>query len=287
MYYFTLPPEAARRVAESREAPVACPRVRWQDFTPDFGRLLAGFSPITLAEMGGVALQDRTDTKFLLHERDLYEALSRLSQAYRVLDIDGVRLNHYRTLYFDTPDFVLYRQHHAGRRERYKVRSRSYLDSHLSFLEVKHKISCNRTVKSRVATDDLLIQFTPEAGDFLRDRLPLDPDGLEPKLWNEYTRVTLVSKTRVERVTLDLNLSFTDGERTVSLPGVVIAEVKQAGVDRGSDFMRRMRALSVRPTGFSKYCAGVAMTQPAIKHNRLNPQLRLVDQLIHGGTHVH
>lgn len=286
MIYFTPPPQAARRISDTREV-LPYPRVRWQDFAPDFGRLLAGFSPITLVEMGGVALQDRSDTKFLLDERDLYEALTRLSQAYRVLDIDSVRLNHYRTLYFDTPDFALYRQHHAGRRERYKVRSRSYLDSHLSFLEVKHKVSRNRTVKSRVATDDLLVQFTPEAGDFLRDCLPLDPYGLEPKLWNEYTRVTLVSKTRVERVTLDLNLSFTDGERTVSLPGVVIAEVKQAGVDRDSDFMRRMRALGVRPIGFSKYCAGVAMTQPAIKHNRLNPQLRRVDQLIHGGTHVH
>lgn len=287
MYYFALPrrPEH-RQPPETAEAP-RWRRVRWEDFAPDFASLLGGFAPITLAEMGLAALQDRTDTKFLLAEDDLVSALSGLGNAYRVLEIDAVRLNHYRTLYFDTADFALYRQHQVGRRDRYKVRSRSYLDSRLSFLEVKHKVSRNRTVKSRVPTDALLVQFTAETGAFLRQFLPLNPDELEPKLWNEYTRITLVSNTCVERVTLDLNLSFSDGERTVSLPGVAIAEVKQLGVDRQSDFMRRMRALGVRPAGLSKYCVGVAMTHPAVRHNRLNPQLRRVNQLILGATHVY
>ena len=101
------------------------------------------FDAISLSEMSAVALQDRVDTKFVMREAQLYNALAMLTRQYRVLDIRGVRLNHYRTLYFDTADFALFQQHHIGRRERFKVRTRSYVDSHLSFLEVKHKVRQN------------------------------------------------------------------------------------------------------------------------------------------------
>ena len=48
-----------------------------------------------------------------------------------------------------------------------------------------------------------------------------------------------------------------------------------------SAFVREMRALGVRPTGFSKYCIGVSMLYPEVKHNRFKPQLRRIDQLLH------
>ena len=60
---------------------------------PDFAALLRRFEPITLSEMSEVALQDRTDTKFIMREGQLYNALATLTQQYRVLDIRGVRLN--------------------------------------------------------------------------------------------------------------------------------------------------------------------------------------------------
>ena len=43
----------------------------------------------------------------------LYPALASLTEHYRILEIDGVRLHRYGTLYFDTADSALYRQHHA------------------------------------------------------------------------------------------------------------------------------------------------------------------------------
>ncbi len=64
----------------------------------------------------------------------------------------GKRLNHYRTLYFDTPDFELYLLHVNGRADRYKVRSREYTDTHLSYLEVKHRTPKDRTIKERLST---------------------------------------------------------------------------------------------------------------------------------------
>lgn len=271
-----------------RPSPFAPPLAdkRLEAGQPHFAVLLARFAPITLAEMSAVALQDRLDTKFVLSEGQLYDALTVLVADYRVLDIHGVRLNRYRTLYYDTGDFALFRQHHDGRRNRYKVRARSYVDSRLSFLEVKRKLKRNRTVKERLPTAALLTRLTPEANDFLHTTLPFAPDELEPRLWDEYTRITLVSKHDQERLTLDLSLRFachSDGAvegRAIILPGVAIAEVKQGAHNRNSLFMGRMRAMGVRPIKFSKYCAGVAMLYEGLKHNNFKPKLRLVNKLI-------
>ena len=41
-----------------------------------------------------------------------------------------------------------------------------------------------------------------------------------------------------------------------------------------------MRALPIRPTGFSKYCIGVSMLNNRLKHNRFKPQLRMVGKII-------
>jgi hypothetical protein len=40
-------------------------------YQPDFAALLRRFAPITLSEMSAVALQDRTDTKFVMREGQL------------------------------------------------------------------------------------------------------------------------------------------------------------------------------------------------------------------------
>jgi hypothetical protein len=249
---------------------------------PPFASLLARFAPIDLPAMSRVALLDRTDTKFMLSEEQLYDALGALVEAYYVLDIHSRRLNHYRTLYFDTADFALFRQHHAGRRHRYKVRARNYVDSRLSFLEVKRKFKRNRTIKERMPTAALLTCLTPEANAFLDSALPFDPEALEPTLWNEYTRITLVSKRDHERLTLDLNLRFAcyQAGRFLALPNVAIAELKQDGHSRNSSFIQQMRARGIRPVKFSKYCAGMAMLCEGLRHNNFKPKLRLVDKLI-------
>jgi hypothetical protein len=96
----------------------------------------------------------------------------------------------------------------------------------------------------------------------------------------------LVSKHRPERLTLDLNLQFCNDSRTVALPGIAIAEVKQDGIDHDSDFIKQMRAMNIRPTGFSKYCIGVSMLYQHIKHNNFKPKLRLVNKLMRGHNHV-
>ena len=98
---------------------------------------LDSFDPISLSEMDEVTLMNRADTKFVFSIATLLKVIPKLSNHYRVLEIKGVRLSAYQSLYFDTDDFQFYHQHHNGKTNRNKVRYREYIDSDLSFLEVK------------------------------------------------------------------------------------------------------------------------------------------------------
>lgn len=237
------------------------------------------FAPISLAEMDSVALLDRTDSKFVLAAADLAALLPRLLADYRVLEIDGRRAHRYHTLYFDTADFLLYRQHHAGRRLRYKVRSRAYLDSGGAFLEIKQKGGAERTIKRRLATPGLVASLDGAAAGFVGRHAPLDPRELAPRLWNDFSRITLVSLAAGERVTLDLGLRFgrAGGQPAeIGLPGVAVAEVKQSAQAGGSAIIGQLRQLGLRQSGFSKYCAGAALLYGQLPHNNLKPALRRV-----------
>lgn len=244
--------------------------------------LLGTFDSVTLAEVADAALLDRTELKYVMPQRLLTQVLSSLSADYRVLTVAGQRLSHYRTLYFDTADLALYRRHHAGAPERYKVRAREYVDSHAAFLEVKHKTKLRHTVKSRIPTTGLLTSLGRLSAEFLEGICPYAADDLAARLWNRYTRITLVSKRRPERVTLDLDLSFSWDGTSVRLPGIVVAEVKYPGSIYASDFGRRMRDLHVRGASFSKYCIGISLLYPQEKHNRFKAKHQLIARLMAG-----
>lgn len=248
--------------------------------------LLKRYEPIGLAQMDEAALMSRTDTKYVISMPQLRILLASLADNYYMLEVEGVRLNHYRTLYFDTPTLELYADHHMGRPARYKVRSRAYLDSGASFLEVKRTTNKGRTLKERISTDTFLAQLTPEAMQFVREHVPRDARSLQAALWNEFMRITLVNKHHPERVTFDLDMRLWADVGVLSLGGVVIAEAKQESLDRDSPLMARMRALGVHPTRFSKYCIGTAMLHPQVKHNRFKPVLRLVYQVMRGDSYV-
>ena len=251
----------------------------------ELSSLVDGFSPISLPEMDAAALLNRMDTKFVLASEQLLEVLSAVQEGYRVLSVNEQRLNRYRTLYFDTPDFQLYRLHVTGRADLYKVRSREYMDSHLSFLEVKHKTRKDRTVKTRIRTEQPILWMNTGAEEWLDQVIPYDSRLLEPKLWNTFTRITLVDHNRSERVTVDVNLKFYTEDREVSLDGIAIVEVKRDGRNQESLFFQQMRLRRVQPQGFSKYCIGVSMLYEDVKKNTMKRKLLRLEKMS-GGVHV-
>ena len=159
--------------------------------------LCAPCSPQPPALCKSVALLRRIDTKYVLHTQQLFQALENLKDQYRILEIQGCRLNRYHNLYFDTPDFELYHQHHKQQRNRYKVRCREYVDTQLTYLEVKRKNNRDQTIKSRLKTGEFISDLSQKGQHFLSENYPYERQYLQPVLWNDFMRITLVSKWTV------------------------------------------------------------------------------------------
>ncbi|MFN2132576.1 MAG: carbohydrate-binding domain-containing protein, partial [Anaerolineae bacterium] len=158
----------------------------------------------------------RTDVKYLLSEEQLLCALAGLTGAYRVLEIEARRLHGYRTIYFDTPDLALYRQHHNGWRERYKVRERTYTDSDLTFLEIKHKIDATTTVKSR---DSIAVRDGTVIVDAGADGLQSNNDEDPEKGYILIEGGTLDITAGLDGIQAEAKLAITGGEIAVSSGG--------------------------------------------------------------------
>src|SRR5688572_27019911 len=189
--------------------------------------ILATFEPITLEEMDNVKLMDRTDTKFVFSMSQLPSILEAVRPYYRSLEISGTRVSKYETLYYDTDDFRLYQRHHTGKMNRYKIRSRKYVESNLHFFEVKYKNNKGRTIKNRIKTREIEKELSEKAMKMLADNTNIRPESLKAKLWVNYSRITLVNKTSAERLTIDIGLHYLTDEKRVDLNSLVIAEVKQ------------------------------------------------------------
>lgn len=236
--------------------------------------LISKFLPISLSEMGGIKLMNRTDTKFVTSIDKLMQLLQMAGDEYRVQEIDGKRNMSYATIYYDSKDYAFYNAHHDGHAGRQKVRVRSYVDSHLSFLEVKTKDNHGKTYKSRISADDALAQ------DFLKQVLHIDPQLLEQKIENSFHRITLVNKAMTERLTIDTDLSFQNlvTGMKCSLPKLAIIELKRDGL-QPSPILPMLRELRIYPGGFSKYCIGEALTNPSLRINRLKPRLQKLKKI--------
>ena len=70
--------------------------------------LLYKFNPITLEQMSGVKLMNRTDTKFVTTLDRLRLLLEMAQRDYYIQEIDGERNMAYDTTYFDTQAFDMF-----------------------------------------------------------------------------------------------------------------------------------------------------------------------------------
>lgn len=243
-------------------------------------KIIDKFDSITIGEMDSVELFNRVDTKYIFNKEKLPEILKRLSDNYRVLDIKGVRLNKYETLYFDTDKYDLYQNHHNGITNRFKVRFRRYTDTNKTFLEVKQKNNKEKTIKQRIKQEDIIHSINEEAKDFLINKIKINPDELKSKLWVYYTRIILVNKTKNERVTIDMLLNFSDINTNIVYPKLVIAEIKQEKAFK-SDIVIVMKDLHLRPGSISKYCLGVALLNENIKQNNFKNKIKSINKINH------
>ena len=236
-------------------------------------------APISLQEIETLALMDRVDVKFILHEREFLHALEQVADQYHILEIDGVRGSRYLTTYFDTPDYAMYHMHHNGARTRFKVRWRWYLDSSTIFLEVKEKNNRERTRKKRILLAEPVSDLQSIDLSWLPEHFAHDPATLAPTIWTRFRRLMLADTVRGERITVDLDLQLGDQERTVALPGLVIVEVKQRKFSLASPMARQIHEIHRSPHHISKYCVAMATLYPEIKNNQFKQVIRRLESI--------
>ena len=245
--------------------------------------LLRQMKPITLAEMSGVKLMNRTDTKFVTTMPRLLELLRLAQQDYYVQDIDGERNMLYDTTYFDTLTYGMYQEHQHGHTGRQKIRFRTYVSSNLQFMEIKTKNNHGRTKKKRIEVTDMDLS-DEQKRQFIGQHLHFDVDALQAHMHNYFRRVTLVNMAKTERLTIDTQLEFNNlvtGQHREMGP-LVIVELKRDG-QVFSPVLEMLRVLHIHPHGFSKYCMGAAMTNPQLPVNRFKLKLRDVDRILRLG----
>lgn len=245
-----------------------------------FSRLnasLATFQDHGLEKTSGLSLMKRYDTKYLLSHTKLLEFIDTLREEYSVLCINGKCLMRYENVYFDTPDFGFYLQHHNQRKSRSKIRFRTYLDSATSFLEIKNKNNKDMTDKFRVPAEKQQIEsLLPAAISQSHGSREARSQGLSPSVGIYYHRISLQSHKQNERLSIDLALR---AERISSniqfqLDGLAIVELKQSRLNRDSPVSKSMRRLGCRPQSFSKYCIACASLFPEkLKSNNFKPIL--------------
>ncbi len=237
------------------------------------GQILQTFEPITLLEMDRVKLMNRVDTKFAFSVNEFLKFLPELKENYRILEIEGTRTPFYESLYFDDQDFSFFKDHHNGRTNRFKVRFRKYVESNLTFLEIKHKLK-GRTHKSRIKVDEIPSELLEKHKDFIHSIIT-NKTGLRPVMWNSFHRMTLVNKVENERLTLDFDLTFKWESHSQNFNNLIIAELKQETVNRNSAFFALMKTKCIRPYRLSKYCIGSIELYggSTLKYNRFKKKL--------------
>lgn len=242
------------------------------------------FEPITLEEMNDVSLMKRTDTKFVFESSTIPELLKRVAPYYKILEISSNRFAKYKTDYFDTIDFLFYLSHHNGKRNRYKIRYREYLGASLSFLEVKFKSNKGKTTKSRMNAWVDKEGIKDEHNDFLEHKTPYSGGQLKYVLTNNFSRITLVSKTEKERLTIDFSLRFKNETTSKDLSRLAIAEVKQENINRNSKVMKILKGLQIYQSSFSKYATGAALLNPQLKYNKFKSSLIYLNKIHQNGN---
>ena len=246
-----------------------------QHITEQIDALLRAMPPITLEQMSEIRLMKRTDQKYLTNLPTLFRLLEMTRDSYYSQEIEGRRISPYATTYWDDPSDLMFRTHQAGHAPRRKVRVRTYLGSDQSFLEVKKKDNHGKTSKSRVPVPSLKAVLEEQAGqDFLQQKTGFSLEHLAPTVGNRFNRITLVNRAKTERLTIDFDIQFYNYKTQLSaaMSNIVVIELKRDG-RVASPILPMLRALRIKPSGFSKYCIGACVTDPTLRVNRFKKRL--------------
>lgn len=245
-------------------------------------RLLHAFQSCSLEQINNSGLfRNRVDRKYVLPVEALEELLLYCQPYYQILEIKSIRSFSYQTDYYDTAMLTTYHLHHNGRGNRFKIRERSYINTGLHYVEVKKRNHKGATEKVRLEGSGVR-----EAGTMIQAETGLSSKELIHTLRSRYTRISLLHKTENEKVTIDLDLSFSHQEKNLLLPHILMVEIKTPSRNE-SQLVSYMKRNGFRQGSLSKYCLGLIGLNPDLKHNRFKKSFtKILNKNKHGHSRI-
>ncbi len=227
---------------------------------------LSWFSSINLTELNATASYlKRIDRKFLLTEKQFLWVLEELSNDFRALEIDGKRMFLYDNVYMDTEDYLFYNQHQSKKKNRTKIRTRHYTDSgDLAFFEYKQKENgITKKFRYQFPSDEhgTMTKGKKRFFDGVWQSLYNTPTPeISPAIRTKYNRMTLVSTSWEERLTIDFHVQVQNlrdpKAKEITLKNLVIVESKS--LSRTCKSLDIIRSHDIaQATSCSKYSLGV------------------------------
>lgn len=250
-----------------------------------FSGILSSFDKISLDETDSVKLMNRFDTKFMFHPNKLPSILKSLQTHYSILTINSLTIHPYESIYFDTPEFKLYLDHHNGKLNRYKLRYRKYFSNGKVYFEIKKKNNKGITNKKRIEVASLQTKLAEQEFYFLNKELKKFHQNFiyENKLLIKFNRIALVHKNLKERVSFDIGLSFSNNTSQIGYTNLVIAEIKNSK-DEKSELLHEMKKNHIPENSISKYCLGITSLHANVKYNAFKEKLILINKIKNGIT---
>lgn len=223
-----------------------------------------------IALASDLALQTRIDRKYLVDSKILEPIILKLADQVAVVQNAEISVANYETIYFDTANRDFHKAAAYKRRHRFKIRTRTYLDSQTSFLELKLKTNRLATRKIRIPVEfQTRDRLDASQLDWINAQLKTAglqmPAGIEKVITNEFHRVTLVGTDLSFRATLDFDLKF-DHSLALKESSMVLLETKSASAPNALD--RALWQSGIRPRKISKYAIGMALKFPDLPRNK-------------------
>lgn len=219
---------------------------------------LRSFRPASDELIRSRRLLKRVETKFVLKTEDLEQALENMRSHYAVIMTQSTPLALYESLYYDTQDFQYLSEHLCGKRPRYKVRFRHYIERGLSFLEIKKKLNNNKIIKQRIPVDYKSEDLSKNL-DFINAHSPICGNQLLPSVRTRYKRISFVGLNIEERITMDVELYMEQGSKQAKWKEGFIVEVKQIRHNPRTPAMLALRGVGARSLSISKYCVAASL----------------------------
>lgn len=222
-------------------------------------------------------LQIRTDRKYLVSNKQFTEILLQTPADFSVVSDSGRLISQYESVYFDTPDLQLHKLAAVGRRRRFKLRTRTYVESKISFLELKIRNSRSQTKKTRLEIPFDSRFSNPDAHQIWIESELANHDASVPNAFGaslavNFQRSTMVSLTEASRITIDSLLEF-NSISAFNSPEWLIVETKSAG--QPSQLDRQLWKAGIRPSKVSKYGVGIALLHAATHRNKWHRTINL------------